>query len=277
MIGPFASAIAGPVATAITSPGVGGGAPSLTAQVAALFAAKSALGYMIDSINKSNISQNSDGSGAVTTITDPIGRFTDLSGNGNHFTASGTARAYWDGVGAVFDGVNDGYTSPSINLSTVNKFYLLVVAKHTTPGPSSFVTGHSQSYSAGTGTFQVLDGGGALDNFQLNLRTSTTAAAHRTTVTAGIHTILYKIDLTTAANLNVQVATWLDGVSQTPISGTAAAAGTLGNYVEYLGLNGLSANFANQYRRGLLFGSTAFLTPQEELLLHQWAGEGFFP
>ena len=264
----------------LTAPGIGGGAPSLTAQVAALFAAKGALGYMIDSINKSNISQNSDGSGAVTTITDPIGRFTDLSGNGNHFTASGTARPYWDGLGAVFDGVNDGMaTAAPINMAGVNRFYLLVVEKKSAlPADTVATLGLSTSYTANNGSFIFVGNGGGLENFQLGLRTTSTSGAHRTPCTGdAVHSILYKVNLATATSLADQVGSWLDGVAQSAKAGTMAANGTLGNHVGYLGTIGGSPKFANQFRRALLFGSTSFLTTDEENLLLAWGQEGFFP
>jgi hypothetical protein len=107
--GPFATAIAGPVAGPLTAPGIGGGAaPSLTAQVQALFAATSASGFMFDQLDSSTAFQTSAGTGAVV-LDSPIGKRLDLSGNNNHRTqATAASRPTQKADGELYDGIDDG-------------------------------------------------------------------------------------------------------------------------------------------------------------------------
>lgn len=81
MIWPFASAIAGPVAAAITSPGVGGGSWT----PAALYAGGYALGsWEVYDISK--LWQDTAGTSPVTATGQAVKRIDDISGNGNHVT-----------------------------------------------------------------------------------------------------------------------------------------------------------------------------------------------
>lgn len=71
---------------------------------------------------------NLDGTGAVATETDPVGRIIDLSGNNNHASAPADAnRATLNATGWVFDGTNDYYSltsgiSVTTNMTAVRAF-----------------------------------------------------------------------------------------------------------------------------------------------------------
>lgn len=81
MIGPFASAIAGPVAAAITQAGAGG--QSLESRVRALFA-NGEQGAWYDPSDLSTLFQDSAGTTPVTAVEQPAGKILDKSGRGNH-------------------------------------------------------------------------------------------------------------------------------------------------------------------------------------------------
>lgn len=114
LIQPVLRPVLQPVLRSIFDPGIGGGGtPSLTAQVQALFAKYGAAGGMWDATDLSTLRQNSDGTGAVTTAGTPVGYAEDLSGNGWHqiqATASARPAIAIDGNGVYFlqpDGVDD--------------------------------------------------------------------------------------------------------------------------------------------------------------------------
>ncbi len=73
--------------------------------------------------------QNSDGTGAVSADTDPVGRVSDLSGNGKHLiqATSGNRPAYRTGAARVaFDGTND-YLSVASAAFPIDAFELFQV------------------------------------------------------------------------------------------------------------------------------------------------------
>ena len=277
---PFNEPFHNPFGSPFNNPGIGGGAPSLTTQVAALFAAKSAKGYLIRLDAAGNLSQDAAGTVPVTMYTDPIGRVADLSGNNNHFTPIGAAgtRPLWDGLGGVFDGTDDGLVSPSIDLTTVTKFYVMVVAKKTGGLFNAATMGTSTSWSANNGAFLVTANAASVDRWGFNVRTtSNSGRADIAAVSGTTDSLLYKVDLTTAASLDAQLDQWRNGSSQAVGAGVGAAIGTLGNFPAYIGSIGASVKYANQFRGAILFGSTAFLTAPEEALLLAWGAELALP
>lgn len=99
-------------------------------------------GMVWDLSSLANLKQNIDGTGAVTTVGDPVGYVADLSGNGNHWKAAAndTTRPTYqtdaDGKAYLsFDGTND-------------------VLHATTP----FLTTTDGKYSAGVGVFAAAPG-----------------------------------------------------------------------------------------------------------------------
>jgi hypothetical protein len=69
-----------------------------------------ALGFAFDPTDTSTLHQNIDGTGAVASTGDPVGRLDDVSGRGKHFAAvaNGSTRPTWDSEGTlVGDGVDD--------------------------------------------------------------------------------------------------------------------------------------------------------------------------
>jgi len=258
---------------------MGGGVPSLTTQVAALFAAKSAKGYLIRLDAAGNLSQDAAGTIPVTMYTDPIGRVADLSGNNNHFTQSTAGqRPLWDGLGGVFDGTDDGLVSPSIDLTTVTKFYVMVVAKKTGGVYNAATMGTSTNWSANNGAFLVTANAVSVERWGFNVRTTSNAGRVDIAAVSGTtDSLLYKVDLTTAATLDAQIDAWRNGSAQTVGAGVGAAVGTLGNYPAYIGSIGASVKYSNQFRGAILFGSTAFLSAPEEALLLAWGAEMALP
>lgn len=70
----------------------------------------------LDGSDTSTLHQNSDGSGAVASNADPIGKWDDKSGNGIHFTqAMADNRPTWNSAGAVDLAGTDWLTNATIS------------------------------------------------------------------------------------------------------------------------------------------------------------------
>lgn len=90
-------------------------------------------GYAYDLTDLSLLFQNSDGTGAAAYAS-PIGYATDLSGNGHHGTASGSARPTASASGAVFDGSANVLSAGTVNLSGQTKAMVVIALETTTTG-----------------------------------------------------------------------------------------------------------------------------------------------
>ena len=102
-------------------PAGGGGSPSLTDQVRALFTKYSGVGGMWRMDDASLLFQSSAGTGAVANG-DPVGYVTDLN-NGAYplLQATSTKRPAYNGNGVTPDGVDDCYTTASIDFTACDK------------------------------------------------------------------------------------------------------------------------------------------------------------
>lgn len=88
-------------------------------------------GGAYDFFDAATLFQNSNGTGAVSALNDPIGYASDLSGNGNHATQATALNRPLSNSGAVFDGSNDMLSVP-VNFSTTDK--VTVIAGMTLSG-----------------------------------------------------------------------------------------------------------------------------------------------
>lgn len=121
MIGPFASAIAGPVAAAITQAGEGG--QSLESAIRALFAKYSAFGGMWDFTDSSTLFQAAALTTPVTASGQSVWSVADISGHGNHLTTyNASTRPQFNGAGITPDGVDDFLvTAANLDMSACDK------------------------------------------------------------------------------------------------------------------------------------------------------------
>lgn len=276
MIRPFASAIAGPVATAITSPGVGGGAaPTLTDDVAAIFTATSAKGYMLRLDSAATLFQNSGGTGAVSSVSDPVGYATDLSGNGNHFTqATGGNRLAWNGTGCDFDGAGDSLTRAALDLSGRSHLYVVFAGQKTTGNNNAVIMYHSTSPTATDGAFSLVANGGSIVNFQYSARGVTSNAQARIAQASDVmaSTVAYW-NLTVGGDIQTQLDVWHNSVAQTVPAGANTGIGSLTTQNHYIGSIG-SQHFQGKARRVAVLAAASALTAPQLATLIAWAEEG---
>lgn len=108
-----------PVARSVVQPGaaaVGGVSEGGTSVYDPLiWFGASEVGALLDPSDISSLFQDSAGTTPVTADGDPVGRISDLSGNANHFTSSGSARPTYRTSGGKhwleFDGTDDKLTA----------------------------------------------------------------------------------------------------------------------------------------------------------------------
>jgi len=121
--GPFATAIAGPVAGPLTAPGIGGGAASLTAQVQGLFAKYSGVGGIWKWDDMTTLFQAAGLTTPVTASGQSVWSVADISGQGNHLTTgNASTRPQFNGNGVTPDGVDDYFvTAANLDLTVCDK------------------------------------------------------------------------------------------------------------------------------------------------------------
>jgi len=273
------SAIRSALAAALrptTGPGIGGGAaPTLTDDLAAIFAATSAKGYMLRLDSAATLFQNSGGTGAVSSVSDPVGYAADLSGNGNHFTqATAGNRLAWNGTGCDFDGAGDALTRAALDLSGRSYVYVVFAGQKTTGNNNACIMFHSVTPAATDGMVALWANGGSLTNFQHNVRgTSPQAQArinHPSDVMAS--TVAYW-NLTVGTSLDTQLDVWNNGAPVVIGVGSNAGIGPLTTQDHYIGSTG-SYHFAGKGRRYAVLATTSALTAPQLATLIAWAEEG---
>lgn len=103
-------------------------------------------GFFIDASSVANLKANSDGSGAVTSNGDPVGRATDLSGKGLHLTqaTSGARPTYQDGA-LSFNGSSQYLFTVSGPVATA-ALTMVIVGKSTASSAGQSVIGGRGTY-----------------------------------------------------------------------------------------------------------------------------------
>lgn len=274
--GPFATAIAGPVAGPLTAPGAGGSAaPTLTDDMAAIFVATSAKGYMLRLDSAAPLSQNSGGTGAVSSVSDPVGYATDLSGNGNHFTQTTAGnRLAWNGTGCDFDGAGDALTRAALDLSGRSHVYVVFAGQKTTGNNNALIISHSTAVASNDGCIGLTANGGSLVNFQYNARGITAGAQARISQASdAMASAVGYWNLTVGVDLPTQLDAWHNGVSQTVPGGTNTGIGALTTQTHYIGSNG-TLHFSGKGRRVAVLAVSSALTAPQLATLIAWAEEG---
>lgn len=118
LIQPVLRPVLQPVLRSIFDPGIGGGGtPSLTAQVQALFPKYSAAGGMWDFTDMATLFQDSDRTVPVTSASQPVGGVNDISGSHSVLVQHTSAyRPIYNGAEITFDGVDDSLSTFTMTL-----------------------------------------------------------------------------------------------------------------------------------------------------------------
>ena len=264
-------ALTQPLTRPLTSPGAGGGAaPTLTDDLAAIFAATSAKGYMLRLDSAATLRQNSGGTGAVSSVSDPVGYATDLSGNGNHFTqATSGNRALWNGTGCDFDGVNDGLTRAALDLAGRSYVYLAFAGQKNTGAVNGPIMYHGSPIASTDGAVGIAANGAAIIAYQYQARGVTSQAQTRITASDDVMGSLVAYwNMTVGTSVDTQLDVWHDGVAQAVPVGANTPIGALTTQTHYIGSNAATQHFASKGRRYAVLATTSPLTtPQLTTLI----------
>ena len=273
------SGLAAAIAAALSQPrkasSGGGGSPSLTTQVTAIFAATSAKGYMLNVQDIATLSQDTAGATPVVNVSDVIGRIADLSGNGNHFTqATAANKPAWNGNGADFDGAGDGLARVALDLSGATHVYVAFAGQKTTGNNNACIMFHSVTPSFQDGSVALWANGGSVANFQHNVRGVTSQAQARLSHPSDVlaSSVSYW-NLTVGTSLDTQLDVWHNGVPVTIGVGSNTGIGPLTTQTHYIGSTG-SYHFSGNGRRYAVLATASALTAPQLATLIAWAEEG---
>ena len=241
----------------------------------AVFVAASAKGYMLRLDSAATLFQNSGGTGAVSSVSDPVGYATDLSGNGNHFTQTTAGnRALWNGTGCDFDGAGDALTRAALDLSGRSHAYVVFAGQKTTGNNNACLMFHSVTPATTDGTLALWSNAGSVANFQHNARGITNQAQLRQTHPSdALASSVSYWNLTVGVDLATQLDVWHNGAAQTVGVGAAAGIGPLTTQDHYIGSNG-TQHFAGKGRRYAVLATASPLTTDQVNTLIAWAEEG---
>jgi len=254
----------------------GGAAPTLTDDLAAIFAATSAKGYMLRLDSAATLFQNSGGTGAVTTVADPVGYATDLSGNGNHFTqATAKNRPTWNGTGCDFDGGGDGLTRAALDLAGRSYVYLAFAGQKNTGTLNGPIMYHGNPIASTDGAVGIAANGSGIIAYQYQARGVTSQTQSRISASddvMGSHVAYFNLTVGTSADTQLDV--WQDGVAQTVPVGSSTGIGPLTTQTHYIGSNAATQHLSGKIRRASLLAVNTPLTTDQVNTLIAWAEEG---
>ena len=221
----------------------GGGAPAFSP--IDLFQS-SEQGVWYDPSDFSTMFQDSAGTTPVTATGQPIGKILDKSGNGNHASQATSASRpllKQDGNGkyyAEFDGVDDGWTVPTLNLTSTNKLTATYGAKATNYG---ILCEHSVSTATNSGAFVLLPEATA-ERPDAQFSGATGYGFARLTsgqlTTKSTYTCVVTIDLSGTTVLGCVPYRSINGNAGLVwgVSGVIAGGGNFANYPFYIGSRG---------------------------------------
>ena len=199
-------------------------------------------GAWFDAADISTLFQDAAGTTPVTAVGQPVGKWLDKSGNGNHATQTVAAQRpiYQidpDGYpNLTFDGTNDFLSTPSINFTATNK--MTVSLGINVVGSASAAAALAMGNDVNRdGTF-LIGAPSAVNDHSLYLRGSTTLKAAVSNVSDGDDIITGLFDISQATK-ELELIPRLNGVlltgAQITWTGTDAGSGSFANQPLYIG------------------------------------------
>lgn len=263
---PFLPALRSPfdVANAIR------GATTLTERVRRALFSNGEQGGMWDATDMATLFQDSAGATPVTALTQPIGRMLDISGNGNHLLqATAGARPQYTTDGALFDGVNDGMETGSINFGTDDMFVGSVQNRPDTV--ARMICELSNNATNTAGGFYLVSGLDVVSYYSSLSRGSTISNPNQIakwTPDNGAETAIITATHSISGDLSTLRRNGVAGTKGTSDKGS----GTFGNYPLYVGARmGTSSFFNGSISRLIVVGRP--MTMAEIELAEAWLDE----
>jgi hypothetical protein len=208
----------------------------------------------------------------VAAANDPMGSITDISGNGNHATSSGTARPKWNG-GGDYDALDDYSQTPAIDFSGTSKITVVVAVKKIT-GNNNAVIAEFSSVFTNVGAFALIANDGSVEGYGFKARpvTNTSARISRAGSTTDVVTSAWDFS-TSSGDLATQLLTRLNGADTAFSAASGSNAGPFANAALNLGARngGASSWLSGRLYRLLVIGRA--LTTTERSLAERWAAQ----
>lgn len=230
-------------------------------------------GFAYDFLDPSKLFQNSNGTGTVTTLNDPIGYVTDLSGNNQHGTqATAGSRPLFDPAnGAIGDG-SKSISCGTLDLSGVTA--LTVIACVQTSSTSNQGIFNHGSFNDGDASLIMNSAAGGRYVSTLNGATADPSTFNsRGGVGSNFKVVTSVFDRTKTSPLE-QAATRIDGElygnsqQSAGVSGTANFTSRVAQIMNWYGGTGLNGKLV----RIIVIGG--LLNPSELYAAERWAGQG---
>jgi hypothetical protein len=186
--------------------------------------------------------QDSAGTTPVTAVDQPVGLMLDKSGYGNNASqATGVSRPLLkiDTNGKyylLFDGVNDSFTTSSINFTSTDKMSVFAGLRKLSDAATGMFVELSSSIFAFPGVFNLIAPSGAFNNYQLSSGGTVVAAVAPSGFAAPISNVLTGI-----CNISGDVVTLRANGAQVATSSSNQGTGNYGNYPLYIGRRGGSS------------------------------------
>lgn len=256
---PLTKAIAGPVATAITSPGVGGGGDALLDAAIALSPV-----FLYD--HKDITSFFSDSAMTTqATVNGPVGAVRDSSGNGRHRRQTDNAkRPTLRQSGSLYyieyNGTSHFLVTDAIDLTGTNVLSLCFGLRKITGNNNAVAVESSTAATTTNGTIRISANGGSIENWQAAIRGTTSQGQFTTSTIAGSSTNVVSVigELIVAANLVDQLGVRVDGVARTVVGAGTTGGVNYGNHAFYFGARaGTSLFFSGRDYGGALYAIEA--------------------
>lgn len=199
-----------------------------------------------------------DAAGTIPAVVDmQVGLIRDKSGRGNHITQAGSSRPILRNFGAVwvleFDGVDDFYTSSSINFTGTDKISVFAGVMKLSDAALGVLVELGPSVATNVGSFNLTAPDNAAANYGFNLNGSSVASRRATSFAAGVATHVLSCNFNIAGTAAAdEISPRVNGVTPTLTATAAAGTGNFGNYPLYVGCRGGVGSPFKGYLSGLI-------------------------
>lgn len=270
-----------PVLRSIFDPGIGGGGtPSLTAQVQALFTKYSAAGGMWDFTDMATLFQDSARTVPVTAASQPVGGVNDISGLHSVLAQpTNAARPQFNGAGITPDGVDDSLvTASNLDLSACDKVVVAMGYTKIDDSPARVNSEFSSGWFGNPGSFILVSGQDNASRFQYCAsRGDAGAVFEQSALFTTARPNEYGAHISRNSIPGDLGEVWWNGTKGAN-STTNKGAGTFGSYLLYLLARNSATNLSNTpTRRALVMGvpvAGTQVSDDDIELIRLWLMEG---
>lgn len=208
------------------------------AAVAALFAAGEQ-GAWYDPSDMSTMFQDTAGTVPVTAVGQPVSLIRDKSGRGNHLQAMGTPGTLRsDGVRQYVDGLADGFTTPTINMTGNGQLTVCAGIRKTTDAAIAIVAEFSGNLNTSNGAWYIA---APIDPGQAGISFVAKGTNAQYLDSIGFASPISAV-VTAQADLSTPLTNMRVNGNQTATTAGDLGTGAFGNWQMYVGRRGSGGN-----------------------------------